>query len=250
MKTAMILVAVAAALGGCGPDEPPTPDAGGAEADPSDTVTSVAPVDSAAAADSATPADSVRAPDSAAPADSGAPAAPADSVPPADSDAPVDPPAAEEDPHLTPDGWGPLRIGMSLDEVVAALGPDANPDAVGGPEPEACDVWRPERAPEGMIVMLERHRLTRITLVRGSPVTTAAGFGVGDERAVIEAAYGDQADVSLHKYMADDAAYITVWREGPDTPEPRGIVYEVGRDGRVSQIHAGGPSIRYVESCL
>ena len=30
----------------------------------------------------------------------------------------------------------------------------------------------------------------------------------------------------------------------------RGIVYEVGLEGDVSQIHAGGPSIQYVEGCL
>src|SRR3970040_816280 len=51
---------------------------------------------------------------------------------------PIDTTAAPESPSgaeptvalLTPDGWGPLRIGMSRAEVVAAAGEDANPDAV------------------------------------------------------------------------------------------------------------------------
>ncbi|WP_158332143.1 hypothetical protein [Brevundimonas abyssalis] len=36
---------------------------------------------------------------------------------------------------------------MTRAEVVAALGEDANPDAVGGPDPESCDQFRPERRP-------------------------------------------------------------------------------------------------------
>src|SRR5690606_23850948 len=74
--------------------------------------------------------------------------------------------------YLTAEGWGPLRVGMTRAEVVAALGEDANPNAVGGPEPEQCDEFRPARAPAGMIVMLVQGRLARITLVRDSPVKT------------------------------------------------------------------------------
>src|SRR5687768_12819211 len=47
---------------------------------------------------------------------------------------------------ITPDGWGPLRIGMSRTEVVAAAGEDANPDAVGGPDSSSCDEFRPAGA--------------------------------------------------------------------------------------------------------
>lgn len=35
---------------------------------------------------------------------------------------------------------------------------------MGGPDPEACDQFRPERAPEGMLLMVEDGRLTRISL--------------------------------------------------------------------------------------
>lgn len=157
-------------------------------------------------------------------------------------------PAAGPRP-LTPDGWGPLRIGMTRAEVVAAAGEDANPEAVGGPEPEVCDQWRPAGAPAGMIVMLENGRLSRITLVRGSEVETAAGLGPGDAAVAVEAAHPG-AVVTPHRYIEPPASYMTVWASGPDTPEPRGIVYEIGADGRVSHVHAGGPAIRYVEGCL
>ena len=180
---------------------------------------------------------------------------------PAEAPAPETPPAAEA-PAETPDsnalsaqGWGPLRIGMTRAEVVAALGEDANPNAVGGPDPESCDQFRPEQAPENLLVMLEQGVLTRISVADGSDLETDRGFGVGDSAADIKAAYGDEAQVSPHKYSEAPAEYITVWTDGPsDEPyredaDARGVVYEIGNDGNVSTIHVGGPSIQYVEGC-
>lgn len=152
--------------------------------------------------------------------------------------------------RLTPQGWGPLRIGMTRAEVVAAAGEDAHPEAVGGPEPEVCDEFRPARAPEGMIVMVERLRLTRISLGAGSEVRTERGLGVGDPAAAVRAAHGAEAVSSPHKYSPAPAEYVTVWSTAPSGPDARGIVYETGTDGRVARVHAGGPSIQYVEGCL
>jgi hypothetical protein len=139
---------------------------------------------------------------------------------------------------------------MTLEEVVAASGEDANPDAVGGPEPEQCDEFRPSRVPEGMLLMMEQGRLTRVSLSEGSDVRTEEGFGVGDAASAVKAAYGSEAEVTPHKYSPAPAEYITVWRTDPSGADARGIVYEVGSDGRVAHMHAGGPSIQYVEGCL
>ena len=168
----------------------------------------------------------------------------------AQADARARAPTGNEPAPLTAEGWGPLRIGMTRDEVVAASGEDANPQAVGGPDPEACDEFRPARAPEGMLVMVERGRLTRISLSAGSDVRTERGFGPGDPASAIRAAYGDAAVISPHKYQPHPAEYITVWATAPPGPDARGIVYEIGPDGRVAHVHAGGPSIQYVEGCL
>jgi hypothetical protein len=155
---------------------------------------------------------------------------------------------------LTAQGWGPLRIGMSRTEIETALGSDANPGAVGGPDPESCDIFRPARAPEGLKVMVERGVLTSIWLDRGSALKTDRGFGVGDEAAAVKAAYGASAQVTPHKYSAAPAEYVTVWSEagGPGYVQDataRGISYHVGTDGRVEHVAAGGPSIQYVEGC-
>lgn len=158
-------------------------------------------------------------------------------------------------PALTSEGWGPLRIGMTLTEVTAALGPDAEPDAVGGPEPERCDQFRPQRAPKGLLAMVEDGRLTRLSLIAGSALKTDRGFGIGAASDAVRSAYGRAALVTAHKYEDAPAAYITVWAAHPptgeynDNPRARGIVYEINATGCVGAIHAGGPSIQYVEGC-
>jgi hypothetical protein len=159
-------------------------------------------------------------------------------------------------PLLTAEGYGPLRIGMTLADVVTALGPDSDPDSVGGPDPEACDQFRPARAPEGVLVMIEEGRLTRISLISGTELKTDRNLGLGATAATVRAAYGDRLRAEPHKYSDPPAEYLTVWtRGGPGSdgiasPDSRGIRYEIGTDGRVETIHVGGDSIQYVEGCL
>ncbi len=174
--------------------------------------------------------------------------------------APTEKSAAPEAPRVptpllvTGSGWGPLRIGMTLTQVTEALGADANPEAVGGAEPGVCDQFRPERAPEGTLVMMENGRLSRISLTEGSPLKTERGFGVGSTAAEIKAAYGGAVVSQPHKYQAAPAEDLFVWTTGGSTdyvqdPDARGVRYEIGGDGRVMAVHAGGPSIQLVEGC-
>lgn len=164
-------------------------------------------------------------------------------------------PPAEEALTLTAEGYGPLRVGMTLDEVTAAMGPDADPEAVGGPEPEYCDQFRPENAPEGVLVMIEQGVLTRISLIEPG-VTTDRGISVGDSAAAVREAYGDALEVSPHTYVDPPGEYLTWWASGAPEGEytndeaARGIRYEIGEDGNVQVIHGGGPAIQYVEGCL
>lgn len=179
---------------------------------------------------------------------------------PADPAAPATEPAATTAPAtpsdiLTDNGWGPLRIGMTKDEVIAAVGPTRTPDAVGGPDEEACTEFQPQRTPDGLWVMIEDGKLSRITVGDLSTIKTDKGFGVGSTPAEVKAAYGAAARSSEHKYQDAPAEYITVWSGGPRN-EPyvqdnaaRGIVYEVDGTGKVGAVHAGGPSIQYVEGC-
>lgn len=168
-----------------------------------------------------------------------------------DDDSP-DPPADAQPSAdvITYDGWGPLRIGMTLAEVTAAAGPDANPDAVGGPDPASCDEFRPASAPNGVLVMIENGVLTRISVSRNTGIRTPEGFTVGDPDSLILARYGRRARVVPHKYQEPPAKYITIWRGSPSDTDARGILYEIGTDGVVAHLRAGGRSIEYVEGCL
>lgn len=150
---------------------------------------------------------------------------------------------------ITPDGWGPLRIGMSRAEVVEAAGEDANPEAVGGPNPDECDEFRPTSAPDGLLVMIENGVLTRISVSRNPDITTPEGLRIGDPASAVLDRYGARARVEPHKYVEAPAKYITVGRESP-AADTRGLRYEIDRDDQVAHLRAGGPSIEYVEGCL
>ena len=180
------------------------------------------------------------------PADAPAePAAPAAPTSPMEPGAPVS--AADK---LTAQGYGPLRIGMTRAEVEAALGADADPEAVGGPDPASCDMFRPAKAPEGLLVMVENGVLTSVWLSRNTAVETDRALNVGDPAAEVKRVYGAAAEVVPHKYGEPPQEYITVWATADhQSPAARGLTYEIGPDGRVESIAGGGPSIQYVEGC-
>lgn len=155
---------------------------------------------------------------------------------------------------LTPLGYGPLKIGMTQAEVDAAFGPP--PANAAEAAPSECRYYPPPRAPEGVLVMLENGVLTRLTATKGSSVKTEDGVGVGDDGEQLRARYGAAATVTPHKYQGAPSAYVTLWPGKPQLqgayvadPTARGLVYEIGQDGKVAFIHAGGPSIQNVEGC-
>lgn len=155
---------------------------------------------------------------------------------------------------LTPEGWGDLKIGMTKAEVIAAAGDTKTPDAVGIPG-STCIEFQPKQAPDGLWVMIEDGKLTSVTIAEMSPVKTADGIGLGDTADRVKAQYADQAKVTPHKYQDAPAEYITVWQGGPrpeayvEDAAARGVVFEIDGSGKVGAIHAGGPSIQYVEGC-
>lgn len=175
--------------------------------------------------------------------------------PPATTEPPATTAPATDPNDITSEGWNTLRVGMTRAEVTAAVGA-GNPNAVGGPDPQACDLFHPANAPEGMLVMIQQDVLTSIILRNNTTLKTDRGFGVGSTAAEIKAAYGASAQSEAHKYI-EGAEYITVWTTGaPATPgafvedaNARGVRYETDAQGVVTAVHAGGPSIQNVEGC-
>lgn len=172
----------------------------------------------------------------------------------AESIAPAATPDAASSAALTPQGYGPLKIGMTQAEVDAAVGPP--PANAAEAEPSECRQYHPPRAPEGLLVMTEKGVLTRLTATKGSTIKTADGVGVGDDGEQLKVRYGASARFGPHKYEAAPAGYLTLWPGAENLlgtyvsdPAARGLVFEIGGDGKVAFIQAGGPSIQYVEGC-
>lgn len=165
---------------------------------------------------------------------------------PAPADAPTPGPAESASEAgavlgLSPAGFGRVRIGDTREAAIEAFGPDS--PAVGGAEPEVCDELSLARAPR-MLFMVENGLVTRITALPGSTVRTEREIGVGDPVEAVRRAY-PEAVAEPHKYVAAPAQYLTAWTEAGR----RGVRFEIDETAHVRMIHAGGPSIEYVEGC-
>lgn len=138
-------------------------------------------------------------------------------------------------------GIGPVRMGMSVQEVVKALDGAVNvPEELGG-----CDYVFPRGWPEGLSVMVVDGRVARIE-VWGGEIATAEGARIGMSEQEIHALYPGQVEVRPHKYT--DGNYLIITPAGPLGAEHR-IVFET--DGSVVERYRAGvlPAVEWVEGC-
>jgi hypothetical protein len=143
---------------------------------------------------------------------------------------------------LTPDGWGPVKIGMTQKQVAAALHARLTGEAI---EDENICVEKVSPARPGMFFMFEEGRLTRISIGEPSKVITPRGIGIGAAAAEVRRTYGKGLQSETHHYVGKPAEYLTYWTR----PGARGVRFETDDKRRVETIHAGGPSIEYIEGC-
>ena len=142
---------------------------------------------------------------------------------------------------VTPDGIGAIRVGMTADELRAAVGdiPGANPTA-------ECSYVRPSGAPAGVSVMLARGQVARVD-VDSAGVRSDAGVAVGDSASKVADAYAARMTATPHKYVAG-AQYLTV-RSASPTDSLRRMVFET-ENGRVTRFRTGRvPEVEWVERC-
>ena len=145
-------------------------------------------------------------------------------------------------PHLTPDGWGNVRIGMSQAEVAKALGAKL----VGEPlDSEDLCVEKVADPYPGMWFMFEKRRLTRISVGEKSRITTPRGTGLGASANAVRKAYPKGLQSEPHYYLGRPAEFLTVWT----VAKRRGVRFETDGKRRVETIHAGTASIELVEGC-
>ena len=156
---------------------------------------------------------------------------------------PTSPPSPRSAPAtaLTAQGFDTIRIDAAPADAGYGL-------ADNGAYQDACRIYASPRLP-GLAVMVDGGRIRRLTLYTSragaSPIRTERGIGIGSTEAQVRAAYRPVGE-EPHKYEPAPAKYLNHGEEGV----PQALRFEIGTDGKVSEIHAGeSPWLSYVESC-
>lgn len=89
--------------------------------------------------------------------------------------------------QLEPAGLGPVRIGMTVAEVGAALG--RRIQSLGGPRAPKCEIYAPEGGPDGVAFLVGGDRLLRVDVIAPGVMTTE-GLGLGQTEADAKRRYG------------------------------------------------------------
>ena len=150
-------------------------------------------------------------------------------------------PAANESWVIRPQGAGPVKIGMTIAEINAALsekfGLPAEKDERG------CFCVSPSQHPD-VTFMIENGRLVRIDVDKPG-VTTPEGIQVGDSETRVKNVYGNRLKVEPHAYSGPEWHYLTVRSKDGRY----GTKFET--DGaKIRSYYAGlFSAVQYIEGC-
>ncbi|MGQ0659845.1 hypothetical protein [Sphingosinicella sp.] len=155
------------------------------------------------------------------------------------------PAAAQPRPwHLTPDGYGPTRLGMTRAQVERALNIRLEGEPVD--DANACIEMGATRGEHrDLIFMFIDRRLSRVAAIDASRVTTPRGLGIGATAAQVRRTYGRGLRAEEHTYIGRPAEYLTFWTR----PNRRGVRFVTGLNRRVEAVIAGNDSIQLIEGC-
>ena len=167
-------------------------------------------------------------------------------VPPGESTAAPAPstPSPSEEPaagqwDVTSSGIGPIKAGMSIDELNIVTHNGFTIPA----KLEECAFIRPKSGPKGVALMVEKTTVSRVDITEGT-IATTKGARIGDSEERIQSLYPGQVKVMPHKYT--DGHYLVVTPSGGGNNR---IVFET--DGKkVLRYRSGAePAVEYVEGC-
>jgi len=145
---------------------------------------------------------------------------------------------------LTPEGYGPVRIGAPRAVAAVALGAPLTLDTAAMIS-ENCGHVRMPRGPGGVSLMIVNDTVVRVE-VSERGVRTAAGDQVGDAEAEVLARYAARIRVEPHPYSGPEGHYLVVPAVGDTT---RQLILET--DGqRVTRFRTGRlPEVTWMEGC-
>jgi hypothetical protein len=167
---------------------------------------------------------------------------------PAERPAPAapQPPAAADTvpgPVLTEQGLAPIRVGITLDQAIAALDGYLTIDGpLDGEGSEVCRYGRGDRFPGH--IMFEGNRVVRVDA--DSTVATAAGVRIGTTEAEALRRYPG-ARVERHHYV-EGGHYLVVIPGAPADTLHR-LVLETDGERVTARRGGAAPQVEYVEGC-
>ncbi len=139
------------------------------------------------------------------------------------------------------DGIGPVKVGMSLSQLNAALQekfkmPKARDE-------QGCFYVTSLRHPH-VSFMIEHGKVSRID-IDGRGVPTDRGIQVGDSEKKVRKVYGAAVKVGPHAYTSEESGHYLTVRSGEV-----GLRFETAK-GKVDSFYAGRfASVEYIEGCL
>lgn len=147
-----------------------------------------------------------------------------------------------QEPQLTPDGYGDIRIGMTVAEVANTVGGRLSVKDQAY-DPNDCQ-RRTTPIHPGMELWFSNGRLTHVDISEGSPVRTPRGIGVGATAAEVRRLYpGIQSEEAMHD---NPPAENLIWWV---VPERKGVIFRINELGRVWAIAAGSGGLGGSRSC-
>jgi hypothetical protein len=152
---------------------------------------------------------------------------------------------------MTAEGWESIRVGMTLDEVNAAIGTSMTLEGNLEYEETNCTFLNLPPQSGQPSVMYADGMVIRLSLFAPG-TTTYGGIKVGDPATKVREVFGADVTALPHEYDDPPAEYLTIWMKAPgsaDDQSARGVRFETGMDGAITAIHAGGPAIELVEGC-
>ena len=153
-------------------------------------------------------------------------------------------PAPSYNWKLTPSGWGPVRIGMTRDQVSKALKMELQGDAFDN-EGSCIELFPAGDQLRGTYFMFLDGKLSRISVVEADKISTPRGIHVGSTAEEVRKAYGEMLKSEPHHYVDEPGEYLTYWLK----PNASGVRFETDVERKVQTIHAGNDSIQLIEGC-
>jgi len=137
------------------------------------------------------------------------------------------------------DGVGPVKIGMTLAQLSAALHQELAADER---DEQGC-FYINARGHDNVSFMIIDGHVVRVD-VGAAGVKTSAGIQVGDSEAQVHKVYGGRVRVDAHTYV-DAGHYLTV----RSASGRYGVRFETDK-GKITMFYSGNyDAIQYVEGC-